>query len=80
MPESDFSEFSWLLCCFSLSIHWKLTFRLSDLDEALDDYFASLFNKSESLDCLLLPESILFLENNCGCLQLKFRAIRHDVN
>ncbi len=59
-------EFNWLLCCLSaLFKYWKLTFRLRDFEDALDELFlASRFKRSESLDYRLLPESILFLQIN----------------
>ena len=59
-------EFNWLLCCLSaLFKYWKLTFRLKDFEDAFDELFlANRFNRSESLDYRLLPESILFLQIN----------------
>ncbi len=72
----DFDEFIWLLCYLSLLRLWKLTFLLKDFDDALEDYLASLFNKSESLDCLLLLDPMLFLVLKL-ILQLEFRTIRH---
>jgi hypothetical protein len=46
-------------------------FRLKDLDEFLEDYFANLLSKSESLEPLLLSDPILFLQLR-SILQLKF--------
>lgn len=79
MIELDFDEFIWLLWCYFYCVrYWKLTFLLRDFDEAFEDSFANRFNRSESLDCRLFPEPMLFLSLML-MLQLKFGSIRVHV-